>query len=76
MTQYPYYCYCGCGGTVQVSFPGGFHGTKAIISPCPQAPSHILSFEVRKSAILEMQPVGEDEILRHRDGLVSFGGAR
>lgn len=71
-----YYCYCGCGGTVQVSFPGGFHGTTALITPCPKAPKYIASFEVRKSAVLEMQPVSTYTTFQHVDGLVTFGGAR
>lgn len=75
-TPVPYYCYCGCGGMVEVTFPGGFHGTTARISPCPKAPKYVASFEVRKSAVLDMEPVSGYETLRHRAGLVTFGGAR
>lgn len=73
---HPYYCYCGCGGTVQVTFPGGFHGTTAIVTPCPKAPNYITSFELRKSAVLDMTPVNGYETIQHVDGLVVFGGAR
>lgn len=69
--SHSYYCYCGCGGTVQVSFPRGFAGTTALITPCPQAPTYVASFKVRKSAILEMTPLSA-HTMSHRDGLVSF----
>jgi hypothetical protein len=55
--SHSYYCYCGCEGTVQVSFPKGFNGTTAIITPCPKAPSYIASIEVKKSSVLQMNPV-------------------
>lgn len=53
-----YRCWCGCEGTVEVTFPGGFHGTTAKIKPCASAPAYVMAFEVRKSAVLEMEYVG------------------
>jgi hypothetical protein len=70
--SHPYYCYCGCGGTVQVTFPNGFAGTTAIITPCPQAPSYIAAIEVRKSAVLEMTPANQGCTVRHINGLVTM----
>lgn len=69
---YDYECYCGCGGTVQVTFPGGFAGTTATVTPCPEAPDCMLPFEVKRSAILRMTPAGQTTPVRHRDGLVTF----
>jgi hypothetical protein len=60
---------------VQVSFPGGFAGTTALVEPCPKAPNYIKAFEVRKSAILDMVPVSDTTTVQHRDGLVTFGAA-
>lgn len=71
-TSYDYFCYCGCGGTVQVSFPGGFAGTTALISPCPKAPKFVMSFEVRRSAVLDMEPVSGFSTYTHPDGLCTF----
>lgn len=51
-----YKCWCGCGGTVEVEFTGGFHGTTCTITPCAIAPKYIKSFEVRRSAVLDMDP--------------------
>lgn len=53
---FPYYCYCGCGAVIQVTLTGGFHGTTALIEPCPKSPPYVLAFEVKRSAVLEMQP--------------------
>jgi len=55
-TQYPYECYCGCGGTVLVEFTEGFSGTTCKMTPCPKAPAYVCSFVVRRSAVLEMTP--------------------
>jgi hypothetical protein len=71
-TTHAYYCYCGCGGTVEVTFDGGFNGTTATITPCPKAPAYINAFTVRKSAVLEMQPITGYTTLQHEDGLVTF----
>lgn len=75
-TSAEYYCYCGCGGSVFVTFPGGFNGTTARITPCPKAPKYVLDFEVPKSAVLDMTPVSGYTTMQHRDGLVTFRGAR
>lgn len=53
-----YKCWCGCAGTVEVTFVGGFAGTTCRIKPCAAAPAYVASFEVRRSAVLEMEPVG------------------
>lgn len=71
-TTHDYYCYCGCGAIVQVSFPDGFAGTTALVTPCPNAPKFVASFEIRKSAVLEMQPVETYTSLTHKEGLVLF----
>jgi hypothetical protein len=51
-----YNCWCGCAGTVEVTFVGGFHGTTCQIKPCAKAPKYIKAFEVPRSAVLEMVP--------------------
>jgi hypothetical protein len=66
-----YFCACGCGGVVKVTFTGGFAGTTCRITPCPKAPPYIMAFDVRRSAVLDMIPV-DAPALRHRDGLVTF----
>jgi hypothetical protein len=51
-----YNCWCGCGGTVEVTFVGGFQGTTCQIKPCAAAPAYIMAFEVPRSAVLDMVP--------------------
>ena len=51
-----YMCWCGCEGTVEVTFDGGFAGTTCTIKPCASAPAYIKAFTVQRSAVLEMTP--------------------
>jgi hypothetical protein len=51
-----YLCWCGCEGTVEVTFDGGFHGTTCTIKPCAKAPAYVMAFKVPRSAVLEMTP--------------------
>lgn len=51
-----YQCWCGCAGTVEVTFTGGFYGTTCKIKPCAKAPDYILAFDVPRSAVLDMIP--------------------
>jgi len=67
-----YFCHCGCGEIIKVSFPNGFQGTTAIITPCSKAPNYIASFEVRKSAVLEMTPADQGYTVQHINGLVTM----
>ena len=67
-STHPYECYCGCGGTIFVTFTGGFQGTTCKVTPCPKAPAYVLSFTVPRSAVLEMTPAGQ--VMQHADALV------
>lgn len=67
-------CPCGCGDTVTAT-DEGFHATTVRVELCPTqratAPAFIAGADIRKSAVVQaVAPT-----LRHRDGLVTFGGA-
>lgn len=51
-----YLCWCGCEGTVEVTFDGGFAGSTCTIKPCATAPAYVMSFKVPRSAVLKMTP--------------------
>ena len=77
-TTHNYYCYCGCGDAVTVEFTGGFQGTSIRVSACPSIKAKTPAVNgaiFPRSMALRMTPLSANTIA-HRDGLVTFGGAR
>ncbi len=78
MNHTDYFCFCGCGEIVAVEFVGGFAGTGIRVAACSTTKARspfVTGAEFPRSFALTMTPA-ESASVAHRDGLVSFGGAR
>lgn len=79
MNKHQYICPCGCGEVVAVEFTGGFAGTEIRVELCSvektRAP-FVTGAIFPRSFALHMTPASSVSSVAHRDGLVTFGGAR
>ncbi len=71
--RYQGICPCGCGQSVEVAF-GDFASTTVAVAACSrQRSAGITHYTVRKSAA---PAAAVEPVVRHRAGLVAFGGGQ
>lgn len=74
-TTFSITCPCGCGSVVEASSKG-FSATSCEVVACESLRKDgIVSTTIRKTEAYSLF-VSDEAILRHKDGLVSFGGGR